>query len=276
MKKSLLFLLTFLLGRLAFAQQGEILYEEPNLTRYLSLGSGYKLKVDVDHDGEQEWAFGVREIYHLVCLLDFNATSSNYFNYTIAFGFNNADHDTLRYGDSIHNIIMGTPVAGGTWYEYRPYPWVSVPSQSYWPSAFVAVRRRIGDNSYCYGWIEVEILYSESGDNVRLTLKRHAYCTQPDYPLCVGQTSFNWNAVDDTKNLTFASIQPNPNNGHFTVVGQNLKSAEIFNALGQKVASTQGEGDRLMLDLSAQPAGIYFVNITDSEGRKCVRKVLKK
>jgi hypothetical protein len=29
------------------------------------------------------------------------------------------------------------------------------------------------------------------------------------------------------------------------------------------------------VDISALPAGVYFVNLTDAEGRKCVKKVVK-
>ena len=31
----------------------------------------------------------------------------------------------------------------------------------------------------------------------------------------------------------------------------------------------------MQIDIANLPTGIYFVNITDSEGRKCVRKVVK-
>jgi hypothetical protein len=49
----------------------------------------------------------------------------------------------------------------------------------------------------------------------------------------------------------------------------------VFNTLGQSVATAKGEGERLTVDISNLPAGIYFVNITDGEGRKCVKKVVK-
>ena len=63
--------------------------------------------------------------------------------------------------------------------------------------------------------------------------------------------------------------------GLVTITGQDLKSAEVFNTLGQQVVSTTGEGERLTVDLNGLPVGVYFVNITDEEGRKCVRKVVK-
>lgn len=58
-------------------------------------------------------------------------------------------------------------------------------------------------------------------------------------------------------------------------MGENLKQAEACNMLGQQVLSVQGKGDELHIDMAELPAGIYFVTVTDSEGRKCVRKIVK-
>ena len=71
------------------------------------------------------------------------------------------------------------------------------------------------------------------------------------------------------------TLYPNPTTGLVTVKGQDLKQAEVFNTLGQSVATVKGKGDTLQIDLSGLPTGVYFVNVTDSEGRKCVRKVVK-
>ena len=68
---------------------------------------------------------------------------------------------------------------------------------------------------------------------------------------------------------------PNPTTDLITVKGKDLKAAEVVNALGQRVATTKGQGEQLTLDISSLPAGIYFVNVIDNEGRKCVRKVVK-
>lgn len=71
------------------------------------------------------------------------------------------------------------------------------------------------------------------------------------------------------------NLYPNPSTGMVTISGTNLKQAQIINTLGQCVATVKGEGEQLTVDISNLPAGVYFVNITDSEGRKCVKKVVK-
>lgn len=83
-------------------------------------------------------------------------------------------------------------------------------------------------------------------------------------------------AVDEqTETIDFATLHPNPTNGLVTITGNDLKQAELINTLGQCVASVKGEGGQLTVDISGLPAGVYFVNITDGEGRKCVKKVVK-
>ena len=70
-------------------------------------------------------------------------------------------------------------------------------------------------------------------------------------------------------------LYPNPTTGRVTVTCKDLKQAEVFNTLGQRVATATGEGEQLTVDISNLPAGVYFVNVTDGEGRKCVKKVVK-
>ena len=72
-----------------------------------------------------------------------------------------------------------------------------------------------------------------------------------------------------------AEVYPNPANSIVTITGKDLKSAEVLNVLGQSVATVKGQGETLQIDIANLPTGVYFVNITDEEGRKCVRKVVK-
>ena len=70
-------------------------------------------------------------------------------------------------------------------------------------------------------------------------------------------------------------LYPNPSDGQVTITGNNLKSAEVYNALGQRVATAKGQGEQLTVSLESLPTGIYFVNVTDTDGRRCVKKVVK-
>ena len=73
----------------------------------------------------------------------------------------------------------------------------------------------------------------------------------------------------------WVTVHPNPTSSFVSVIGENLRQAEVFNMLGQQVLSLQCKGNELQIDMTALPAGIYFVTVTDEEGRKCVRKMVK-
>jgi len=61
----------------------------------------------------------------------------------------------------------------------------------------------------------------------------------------------------------------------FNGTGKTLRQAEVFNAAGQCTATATGTEDEIRIDLRQLPAGVYFVTVTDAEGRKCVKKVVK-
>ena len=113
------------------------------------------------------------------------------------------------------------------------------------------------------------------------------YLTQQNYliliPYCVKRLELyysqtpkpNYDVKEQNISMASATIHPNPTAGQFTVTGKDLRQAEVFNTLGQRILTVKGEGETLSLDLNGQPAGIYFVSITDREGRTCVKKVVK-
>ena len=101
-----------------------------------------------------------------------------------------------------------------------------------------------------------------------------AFCTIPDYPLMWGQTNLT-GIEENEESSAFATLFPNPTNGIVTIAGENLQQAEIINIFGQQVLSVQGKGNELRIDMAALPAGVYFVTVTNEEGLKCVRKVVK-
>ena len=147
----------------------------------------------------------------------------------------------------------------------------------------IAIRHEITgadqETHYCYGWMECSMNWHWTTAPPQWTegllcINRMAFCTIPDYPLCLGQTNFTWD-VEEIETTAFATLHPNPTTGQVTIMGQDLKAAVVFNTLGQQVATASGEGETLHIDIAKLPAGVYFVNVTDNDGRKCVRKVVK-
>ena len=132
--------------------------------------------------------------------------------------------------------------------------------------------RRESEGSFYYGWFILKADWI--GDGMTFSIPESAFCTIPNYPLHWGQTSLT-DDLDENETSSFATIHPNPSNGLVTIIGQDLRHAEVHNTLGQRVATATGEGETLHIDISQLPAGIYFVNVTNNEGRKCMRKVVK-
>jgi len=75
------------------------------------------------------------------------------------------------------------------------------------------------------------------------------------------------------------SIYPNPSSGDFNLVFANAERHDmrirVFNTLGARVQQTVTNSDHYALDLSAQPRGVYCVEISDGD-RIAVKKVVKK
>ena len=251
MKKALLTLLALLAIISARAQNGEIIYRdfEPDYT--LEFWSNISsMTIDLDGEGSPDI-----ELY-----------------YTIGGGLgiisphihsNKPDVLELCAIDSVYVIPNNEA-------------WVTDVSE--WvvrANDYYAFRYKHNDG-YLYGWFETfkkEVI--ENGlREVYWGVDRVAFCTIQDYPLGWGQTDL---IVVEENGVTsaFTTIYPNPTTGQITILGENLQQAELFNMFGQQVLSVLGRGNELQIDISALLAGVYFVAITNEEGRKCVRKVVR-
>ena len=272
MKKILLITAALLLVSVTFAQEGEILYFDldPDSTRTFRNWEipDPPICLDIDRDGICEWRFQSRDGGHQSIGLLFSPNTHPH-----------PEVDTLEYYTklriSYYNCHLGDTTTN---LEWGNYPELIIENLGDYPNKMLALRYQV-EGGYCYGWMRFSAsLYDPApmigASRIDLAIHEMAYCTIPDYPLCVGQTDFTW-TIDENAATAFATLHPNPTNGLVTILGKDLKTAEVFNALGQHVATATGKGERITVDISNLPAGIYFVNITDGEGRKCVRKVVK-
>lgn len=68
---------------------------------------------------------------------------------------------------------------------------------------------------------------------------------------------------------------PNPTTGQVTIMGKDLKEAEVVNLFGQRVLTVIGGGDEIHFNIAKLASGVYFINISDGEKRSYVTKVVK-
>ncbi len=246
MKKCLIIIEMMLLSALSlYAQQGEIIVTDfdPDLSVYEAYDS---LWVDFDNDGSGDM---------FLCIT--NASPGYYLHIVSANNWKITD-----VGDDGNDTLSTI----ANWNSH--YIWLDDESQD----RFAA--RKSTDNGNLYVWFRAYWYTTYDPFYCHLCFDKYAYCTIPDYPLVWGQTELL--AIKENDYSTaFATVHPNPTTGLVTIAGENLRQAEVLNMLGQQVLSVQGESNELRIDMAALPAGVYFVNVTNDEGRKCVRKVVK-
>ena len=239
-----------------YAQQGEIIYTdfEPDSLVELKDHNLYPqqlLLIDIDNNGQPDLS-----VYQ-------SSNSGGWWFYVDAF----SDWEFVSYPIDAQIPPMNEIVSWNTSLDWLPYFYQG---QDAIDEKF-AIRHKVGNDIY-YGWFRIYLLMNDT-DWPWVALDKIAFCTIPNYPLRWGQTSFT--GVEENEPSAFAIVHPNPTTGLVTIEGKDLKHAEVLNTLGQRVATATGKGEMLQIDIATLPAGVYFVNVTDGEGRKCVRKVVK-
>ena len=273
MKRMLLTMLAVSVMAFSHAQQGEIIYVEnpsPSLLQP-EIGPGYAL-YDFDANGTQDLWIGVPN-YYWYCVRAFTVGDMQYY-------FKHLDQ-FVHPGDTLALL------PGSCWYNAPEDPWgektskdgptIIVDYGEDVDSAFIGVRRPV-EGGYCYGWMRISTEVDNApypNNKSKCYIHDYAFCTDPNYPFRAGQTNFEWDVVINSSSMSFATLHPNPTTGLVTITGDNRRQVEVLNIFGQKVLSAQGEGNELQIYLTTQPVGVYFVSVTDEEGRKCVRKVIK-
>lgn len=271
MKKIYLLFLFSFFAVLSKAQEGILFTDyEPDLclSALQFINPQDTLKIDLDQDGTIDF-----EIW-------FQFVSSG--DPRVIIMHSSWEYRIQKENDSIISSVLfeGDWQAPRQW--WLDFPQSSTPTPINEVESVIGFRKTINNQNY-YAWAKVYAIrddhYSYDPAHQGQFLKmwvyvdKHAYCTIPDFALGWGQSTLT--DIDELVATPLITVQPNPTTGLVTISGQSLYSATVFNALGQKIAEAQGHGDKLLVELSGQPAGIYFVSVTDSDGRKCVKKVMK-
>ena len=82
--------------------------------------------------------------------------------------------------------------------------------------------------------------------------------------------------VNEFAGISAFSIFPNPTNGVFAISGTaNQSLIEIYTVPGVKVYSKSISKTKNRIDISNQPAGIYFVKIVMNDGSVMIKKIIK-
>lgn len=90
--------------------------------------------------------------------------------------------------------------------------------------------------------------------------------------------SVNGVSVSELENIkNDVLIYPNPNSGVFSIAFKNndLKTIEVFNALGKLVIYKSIASNTYQVDLQNQPKGVYFVRVSQKES-SLIKKVVVK
>ena len=255
MKTRKLTLLATLLLAMAstFAQEGGIIYTQYEPDRCVESERYHTFTINMDIDGD-----GVKD-----CGVQMDFWRLIYFDFLLYDGWERCNRN---FDDESDTIVSG------------PHRWFR-DGWTITADATVGLRKVVNDTTVYYGWLRLTYQDLTNWELIPpyekeiVCVHDMAFCTIPNYPLRWGQTSLT--GIEENGSAAFATVHPNPTTGLVTIVGENLNQADVVNMLGQCVATVQGKGKTLQIDISSLPAGIYFVRITDDEGRKCTHKVVK-
>ncbi|MEO8088397.1 MAG: SBBP repeat-containing protein, partial [Bacteroidota bacterium] len=89
----------------------------------------------------------------------------------------------------------------------------------------------------------------------------------------IGRHSFDrpiWDQIPENKKQESFSVYPNPSTGSYTLILENTQykkiNLQVFNMMGQILLSKDKEAghnsDEIIIDLSGNPVGIYFLQLT--------------
>ena len=129
----------------------------------------------------------------------------------------------------------------------------------------VGIRQPIGGSNYCYAWIRLNFYYDQVVEKYKVSLYDMAYCTVPNYPLRVGQKSFDDTSISDTSESKDYVLFPSPANDKITLKFNNHyynttdNEIKIYGIDGRLLKTQNSDFDNI--DVSNLSSGVYIMKI---------------
>jgi hypothetical protein len=106
----------------------------------------------------------------------------------------------------------------------------------------------------------------------RCIISDGAYCTDTSSPALLTVTT---TTRIGQLNASKVTIFPNPAKNVLTVEGNKISAISIYNPVGQLVYTKSVDTQKTEIDISALPAGLFLVMVTDIDGNKAIQKITK-
>ena len=250
------------------SQEGEMIYTdfEPDSIFVVPYNS-HVISFDIDYDGDNDFRFYTDDgtgglFYHLI-----RCYGAYPWTWQVA----------PHYGsiDTIPNIPTRL------WHIYHVFESSStVPYEGLYreEELEVAIRHDIDDTSSCYGWVRFQSKYGW-GIPPTVTIYDMAYCTVPNYPLRVGQKSFDDTLINDTSEFKDYVLFPSPANDKITLKFNNHyynttdNEIKIYGIDGRLLKTQNSDFDNI--DISNLSSGVYIMKIYLGNGKIFTEKFVK-
>lgn len=137
-------------------------------------------------------------------------------------------------------------------------------------------RHNINDNDYCYGWIRFSIRYGYLNGvcSYRYIFHDMAYCTIPNYPFRLGQTSFT-DVDENGYELPEVKLFPNPADDKLSLrISGDISCDNIMiYSIDGRLLKMQND-DFENIDVSDLSGVIYITKITLINGNTYIDKIV--
>jgi len=223
-----------------------------------TFSNGNSLNFDFNNDGIAEFTFN-----------DEAGTVSSYFDSNNVNFFGTGTFNSGHGWDVIKFLSLNTPINSSSTFDAQGDTYINAPwanTNELFPNgdSYVGTTFKIGTNRY-YGWILVNV----NGSVIKV--KSYAYNDIANQSINAGQTTVL--AVTAFSNFEF-SFYPNPVENFIYINSfETISNAKAIDMNGRTISL---EINNALINTEKLPTGIYILELTSSNKKSAIRKIVKK